>query len=458
MHISVFNHRVYPMTILLTSMVGSIFSPVHAAEKPYKQEFVVTAYYSPLPDQCCYFRGTYEEEIGFNGQGIKGADGTGVYPGMIAAPVTYPFGTRIKLDGIGVGTVHDRGGRIIEWSDDAHRIDLWMGYGEEGLARALEWGVRHVSGTVYPVADEMSAESIALETFPSDSSKLAGVVKTDETLIMLGLKAEDEGYSVRALQKSLTELGYLDHEVTGLFGPATTEALKTFQSEYGIAGDGTHVDDKTNAALVAARSMEDTRLPKLAVGLQKGSSGTDVRQAQKLLRYLGYYNGRTDGRYGEALEQAVLKFQTDAGVVTDAAQIGAGTVGPNTNTAILNAWKLKQTKREIGRVETKMRVVQAVQKNGLESKTLIKGHKGPGVLAVQRVLVDAGLLNSSEIGGYFGAKTQDAVTQYQIAKGIVSSDKDKGAGVVGPATRNTMIQEAVEKGITKVRSMGVGVL
>jgi peptidoglycan hydrolase-like protein with peptidoglycan-binding domain/3D (Asp-Asp-Asp) domain-containing protein len=458
MYVSVRNLRVYPAAIVMTSLICSVFSPVQAAERPYKQEFVVTAYYSPLPDQCCYFRGTYEEEIGFNGQGIKGADGTGVYPGMIAAPVTYPFGTRIKLDGIGVGTVHDRGGRIIEWSADAHRIDLWMGYGEEGLARALEWGVRHVSGTVYPVADEMPAESIALDTFPSDSSKLAGVVKTDETLILLGLKAEDEGYSVRALQKSLTNLGYLDHEVTGLFGPATTEALKTFQSDYGIVGDGTHVDDKTNAALVAARAMKDTRMPKLAVGLQKGSSGADVRQAQKLMRYLGYYNGRTDGRYSETLEQAVLKFQTDAGVVSDPTQVGAGTVGPNTNAAILSAWKLKQTKREIARVETKVRVVQKVKNSGLESKTLIKGNKGPAVLAVQRILVDAGLLSANEIGGYFGAKTQDAVTQYQIAKGIVTSDKDKGAGVVGPATRNTMVQEAIERGIAKARSLGLGVL
>ena len=114
--------RIYPAAVIMTSLVGSLFSPVYAAEKPHTQEFVVTAYYSPVPKQCCYFRGSYDEEITFNGNGIRGSDGTDVYPGMIAAPDSYAFGTVIDLPGLGIGTVHDRGGRIIEWGEDVHRI------------------------------------------------------------------------------------------------------------------------------------------------------------------------------------------------------------------------------------------------------------------------------------------------------------------------------------------------
>ena len=70
--------------------------------------FMATAYYSPLPDQETYYRGSYEADVALNGGGISAADGTGVYAGMIAAPSTYPFGTKIYLDGLGIVSVHDR--------------------------------------------------------------------------------------------------------------------------------------------------------------------------------------------------------------------------------------------------------------------------------------------------------------------------------------------------------------
>src|SRR3989338_7224095 len=131
----------YPRTILLTSLLMSIVSP-RAADShdacDREQEFLVTAYYSPLPDQTRYYLGSYEADIAFNGRGIAVNDGTAVYPGMIAAPPEYAFGTRIALPDVGVvGTVHDRGGRIVVEGNGVHRIDLWMGRGEEGLARAL---------------------------------------------------------------------------------------------------------------------------------------------------------------------------------------------------------------------------------------------------------------------------------------------------------------------------------
>ena len=67
---------------------------------------------------------------------------------MLAAPKTYPFGTRVMIPGLGVGEVHDRGGAILA-RKGYDRIDVWMGRGEEGLSRALNWGARLVEGEVY---------------------------------------------------------------------------------------------------------------------------------------------------------------------------------------------------------------------------------------------------------------------------------------------------------------------
>ena len=78
------------------------------------QEFIVTAYYSPLPDQNFYLKGNYEAEKILNGNGTNGASGKPVFVGMIAAPKTYNFGTRIDFEGLGVGIVEDRGGAIVK--------------------------------------------------------------------------------------------------------------------------------------------------------------------------------------------------------------------------------------------------------------------------------------------------------------------------------------------------------
>jgi 3D (Asp-Asp-Asp) domain-containing protein len=131
------------------------------AGQPFAQDLVLTAYYSPLPDQCCYVKGGFQEDVILNGQGTNGADGTEVYPGMVAAPPSYPFGTRIEIPGLGTFTVHDRGGAIQE-QGAIHRLDVWAGAGEEGLARALAFGVKRMRATIYPPSSEKPQESFSL--------------------------------------------------------------------------------------------------------------------------------------------------------------------------------------------------------------------------------------------------------------------------------------------------------
>ena len=78
------------------------------------RDFIVTAYYSPLPDQSFYLKGNYQAEKILNGEGTHGASGKPVFEGMIAAPKGYDFGTRIDFEGLGVGIVEDRGGAIVK--------------------------------------------------------------------------------------------------------------------------------------------------------------------------------------------------------------------------------------------------------------------------------------------------------------------------------------------------------
>lgn len=86
--------------ILMLLQLFSIISPTFADETvaSEKRKFIVTAYYSPLPDQSFYLKGSYEADIRLNGNGTHGASGKEVYPGMLAGPKTYAFGTQVYLE------------------------------------------------------------------------------------------------------------------------------------------------------------------------------------------------------------------------------------------------------------------------------------------------------------------------------------------------------------------------
>ena len=459
MYIQIKKLRLYPLAIILTSLVSSLFSPVYADEGPHEQTFVVTAYYSPVPDQCCFFRGSYEEDIAFNGKGINGADGTPVYPGMVAAPDTYSFGTVIDLPGIGVATVHDRGGRIVEWGEDIHRIDVWMGTGEEGLARALAWGARKVHGTVYPVGYAGAPkEQFSLKNFDADSSVLAGLPKSDPTLLMSSLKFGDNEYAVSILQSTLKNLGYFVESTNGQFGPATQAALRKFLSDYGIPGDGSMLNQMIAASLFEAEKIKPQNLPDVQVGLEKGAAGDGVRQVQKLLRYLGYYRGRTNGHFDQALKEAVLSLQLAKGVIKTTADPGAGTVGPGTQTAIQKLWKANIIAVKARALTMKMNIAAKVKANGLPTTVLSKGDHGPDVRALQRHLLELGFLSDDDITGTFGSRTTSALLAYQKDRKIVTNDKQKGAGVYGPATKNLLLKDAVDIAWKRVREGGIAAL
>ena len=84
---------------------------------------------------------------------------------------------------------------------------------------------------------------------------------------------------------------------------------------------------------------EMTQLESKTVVLKKGSKSEEVRQLQERLYIIGYEPGTADGIFGEKTKQAVISFQTDAGLQTD------GIVGKNTWTALgkIKIYSLKES-------------------------------------------------------------------------------------------------------------------
>ncbi len=451
MYLTIAQRRLYPAAIILTSLIGSIASPVYAETQGRPAEFLVTAYYSPVPHQCCYYRGSYDADIAFNGEGKIGADGTPVYAGMLAAPKEYPFGTRIKIEGLGVGTVHDRGGRIIE-TEGITRIDVWMGEGEEGLARALTFGARRMKGIIYAANEKNVTESISLDTLPAPSLALAFLPRSESEPSFTGIAYGETSSSVRRLQQALKDAGYFTERVTGAFGDHTQAALTKLMNDVGISHEGTEVDALTSYAILSLQAMKKHPGPRISLGLKRGARGVSVSNLQRTLRYLGYYKGRTDGVFSPGVVKAVIALQKDQALITSEAESGAGRIGPQTTVAIVRLWKAKQAKHSAEKTALKQELAMRIAKTLIPSKRLAKGDSGEDVRALQSALSTLGVFPHEKINAHFGDMTRKTLLSYQMDQKIISSEDDLGAGTFGHNTKRELLSDLTSVAWNDVRA------
>lgn len=408
--------------------------------QPDKRKLLVTAYYSPLPDQSFYIRGSYEADVKLNGKGTHGADGTGVYMGMLAAPQTYPFGTRVNIPGLGVGEVHDRGGAIFA-TEGFDRIDVWMGKGEEGLSRALNWGSRFVEGSLYSDSSQGTAGFDYSWLNPSLSPATVSQLQANTAK-----KTEDEKYKEMASEKPENEAS----------NPVKLEPKPSIHPSSEIS--------------------KTSEVDKFAVqpGIGKGERSENVKNLQQALKEIGYFQADLTGIFDSTTEDAVFKLQNEGGILHNRSDQGAGYFGPKTHQALQNLVNkkvkiIKEVPKEVPKkvpvgVPAKQALPQisslsvaqdqpvrkelgfeafSLNKKVVQSETeftpksseeLKINDQGEQVLQLQRALIEQKYLAVGLDTGYFGQKTLEAVVKLQLEKGIVPSKIDAKAGIVGPKT------------------------
>lgn len=308
----------YAGLFALAFALPSVETSVAAQEIREKKTFIATAYYSPLPNQEKYYRGNYEADVKLNGEGKRASDGTPAFVGMIAAPKNYAFGTKIALDGLGVVSVHDRGGAILA-GENVDRIDIWMGYGDEGLERTLAWGRREITGTI-----------VARDTVVT--LDLQNIVKNAPQATQIALsRFKALGYDTTKNFKEVVTDFQMDYAIVpsrtdaaaGSYGPKTTAKLAEVYNNFLKTGEITEKSVVTenkpleNTVAYTEEKKSSSEVENLAQNMRTGFFGKYDEKVKNLQNFLiknGYDTAGETGIMNLETLHALRKYQHARGI------------------------------------------------------------------------------------------------------------------------------------------------
>ncbi|MDD3646567.1 MAG: peptidoglycan-binding protein [Candidatus Gracilibacteria bacterium] len=468
-------------------IISSLFLAVLPGESFAESEenyFIVTAYYSPLPNQKAYLKGNYEAEKILNGEGIAGASGKEVFSGMLAAPKSYNFGTKIYLEGLGVGEVADRGGAIVNAGKRGYehdRIDIWVGYGDEGLQRALYWGKRKVKGYI---VDSNKDVSLDFSKLPAPSWATKGLSTTPK-IFTIGLGVGGSKTYITQLQDFLKRLGLYTGELDGVYNNELIDVIHKFQLDNGLIEPGElygagywgkttrdlihkmylngEFDPENNENSQEEKSTQENqeKSEELAIFNNPVETKEEIILLQTILTNLGLYSGAINGLYNNDLEDTITKYQLENKLIAKIGDAGTGYFGPKTRAALKEDYEeylkekeleeqlKKQEEARRKELEEKFRELENMALKEAEKKvdsigTPSIGEVSPKVRELQVLLKELGYFEYKDTA-IFGPVTMQALISYQLDKSIIENENDNGAGVYGPKTKESLTIDLKEK-------------
>ena len=217
------------------------------------------------------------------------------------------------------------------------------------------------------------------------SSALADTATVTARKLILREKASSTSDALQTLPKGtkLEILGKSGSWYKVTYGKYTGYVYKTYVSV-------------TKTASSSSSSSSTTRL-------EKGSTGSDVKDLQTKLKKLGYYDAYVDGDYGDTTAAAVKAFQKKYNLTAD------GVAGSETLKKLDTAYK------------------NADSNTSTDDDSLRKGATGTAVKTLQTNLKKLGFY-TAYVDGSFGSTTESAVKAFQRKYGLTAD------GVAGSAT------------------------
>jgi len=206
----------------------------------------------------------------------------------------------------------------------------------------------------------------------------------------LTVMAPQQSAAVRDTQQRLSELGFYDGAVDGVWGPETRAAVERFQRNRGLAVTG-DLNPRTTSALRASAPPAPAAPASSAAA--QATDPTSVRTVQNRLRQLGFFNAPADGVWGPSTQVALESFQRARGLDM------SGQLTPSTLAAM---------GFEPGSFPPRGTAIAAEQLD-------------PAVLqSTQRELRRLGFYRGAA-DGVWGARSQEALARFQQSRGLQAS-------------------------------------
>jgi peptidoglycan hydrolase-like protein with peptidoglycan-binding domain len=125
---------------------------------------------------------------------------------------------------------------------------------------------------------------------------------------------------IKNVQQLLSDRGFYGGAIDGVSGPMTQEAIVLAQKTYGLIADGV-----PGSLTVAALEAGSNYVPETSQGTTSNVSDSSIKEGQKLLSNLGFYDGAIDGVQGSKTTEAIKKAQAFYGLNVDGV-IGSATL------------------------------------------------------------------------------------------------------------------------------------
>lgn len=432
--------------------------------------FVVTAYYSPLPNQKYYLKGNYKDEIRLNGRWIAWASGKKVFSGMLAAPKSYKFGTKIKLEWLWIGSVEDRGGAIVNAGNRGYssdRIDVWMWYGDEWLRRALYWGKRKVK---WVIVSSSNKTTLNYNNIPSPLWATNWLVTTP-SIFYKSIWKKSSKEDIKSLKNFLSSIWVYKWEINDIYSNDLISYVYDFQiksrilQKWDVQG-AWYWGKKTRAQFLEQyriwelefdqenKSLENTKnvtlnLDKELIFTKTVKTNSEVKELQNILLKLELYNWEINWDY-KTIQKIILNYQLDKKIITSVDTLGSWYYWPKTREVLYYDYtiykeylnKIKKIKIELSELQDES--LQKAEKKILDLGSLAHWNISPKVRELQILLKDLGYFDNKDTAIYWNV-TKNAIIEFQLDNDVISKDTDLGAGNFWPATKMNLIQTLSER-------------
>jgi peptidoglycan hydrolase-like protein with peptidoglycan-binding domain len=167
---------------------------------------------------------------------------------------------------------------------------------------------------------EQTLAALQNDPYVADVSASSSSTSADQAIAAQATAKSDE---IKNVQQLLSDRGFYGGATDGVAGPMTQEAIVLAQKTYGLIADGV-----AGSLTIAALEAGSNYVPVSSKETASNVSDSSIKEGQKLLSNLGFYEGEVDGIQGSKTTAAIKKAQAFYGLNVD------GVIGSRTLAAL----------------------------------------------------------------------------------------------------------------------------